>query len=277
MCIITPGCLIVNKYLPIRARQKSMNLLISGCSFTHWPDAPGSPTNVCWPTPLNKLRPDLNITNLAEPGAGNRYIANSIVNYIAEHPDQVDCVLVMWSGVSRLDFLTDITDPSWNKLFDSYGFYRRIESCPNTLGWIFSGGQYGPWIMNHDTISLFRPMYKISSNLSLAYTNLMEIVKTQQFLKSKNIPYRFMSYVNYWHHRDNCSPNGDFGVFKFPELRSVINEIDWESWIFKDKNRDGIYEMAKEAEDYNGDKFHPGANTNREWAKLVSQRLPTTD
>jgi len=251
-----------------------MKVLISGCSFTHWPEHPGSPKNVCWPAPLAQLRPDLTITNLAEPGAGNQYIANSVVRYVLENPNAVDLVMIMWSGVSRLDFLTDISDPNWHSLFDNYGFYRRVESCPNTLGYIFSGGQYGPWVLNSDTTALFRQMYKVSSNLSLAHANLIEIVKTQEFLKSKNIPYRFMSYVNYWNTDENCSPNGDFGVLQYPELRALINSIDWSQWIFKNAQRDGIYEMAKIAQDYNGDRFHPGAQTNLEWAKIVSACLP---
>ena len=179
----------------------------------------------------------------------------------------------MWSGVSRIDFLTDISEPSWHALFDRYGFYRRVEACPNTLGYVFSGGFLGPWTMNSDVTDLFKPMYRVSSNLSLAYNNLIEIVKTQNFLKSQGIPYHFMSYVNYWHDQEHCSPNGDFGVFKYPELKPLISGIDWSRWIFADAQRNGIYEMARAAGDYNGDRFHPGAETNRAWAHTVSQAL----
>lgn len=250
-----------------------MNVLISGCSFTHWPETPGSDKNICWPSHLQRLRPNWKLTNLAEPGAGNVYIANSIVRYVLENPGQVDMVLVMWSGVSRLDFLTDLTEPSWHRLFDSYGFYRRVETCPNTLGYIFSGGQYGPWVLNQEATGLFKQMYKVSNPLSLAHINLIEIVKCQDFLKSRNIPYRFMSYVNYWNQEENCSPNGDFGVLKYRELGSLINGIDWSQWIFSDEQRNGIYEMARAAEDYHGDRFHPGLATNQLWAELVNQRI----
>ena len=250
-----------------------MRVLISGCSFTHWPEHPGSPKNVCWPAPLQQLRPDFEITNLAEPGAGNLYIANSVVRHVLQNPGTVDHVLIMWSGVSRIDFLTDISEPSWHALFDRYGFYRRVESCPNTLGYVFSGGFLGPWTMNSDVTDLFKPMYRVSSNLSLAHNNLIEIVKTQNFLKAKGIPYHFMSYVNYWHDQEYCSPNGDFGVLKYPELKPLIADIDWLRWIFTDHQRNGIYEMARAADDYNGDRFHPGAETNRAWAELVSQAL----
>lgn len=254
-----------------------MKVLISGCSFTHWPETPGSDKNICWPTHLQHLRSNFEIKNLAEPGAGNQYIANSVVRHVLENPGQTDLVLVMWSGVSRLDFLTDLTEPSWHRLFDSYGFYRRVESCPNTLGYIFSGGNYGPWTLNRDITSLFRQLYKVSSDLSLAHTNLIEIVKCQAFLKSQHIPYKFMSYVNYWHHGDHCSPNGDFGVLKYPELAPLIEAIDWSNWIFQNSSKDGIYEMAKSAGDYHGDRFHPGLCTHRAWAELVAEELTKSD
>lgn len=254
-----------------------MNALISGCSFTHWPEGPGNDRNICWPSYLNLHLPNLKITNLAEPGAGNVYIANSIVRYVLENANQVDMVLVMWSGVTRLDFLTDLTDPAWHRLFDSYGFYRRVESCPNTLGYIFSGGQYGPWVLNQEATGLFKQMYKVSDQRSLAHINLIEIVKCQEFLQSRQIPYRFMSYVNYWHSKGACSPNGDFGVLQYPELGPLISSIDWNQWIFSDANKNGIYEMACANEDYHGDRFHPGADTNRRWAQLVVSRLPTVD
>jgi hypothetical protein len=249
-----------------------MKVLVSGCSFTHWPEEPGSDKNICWPSALQKLQPDFEIKNLAEPGAGNVYIANGVVRYLLENPD-FDMVLIMWSGVSRIDFLTDLTNPEWHRMFDDFGFYRRVESCPGQLGYIFSGGALGPWAVNSDMIRLFKGMYKVSNNTSLAHTNLIEIIKCQEFLKAKNIPYRFMSYVNYWNHTDHCSPNGDFGVLKYPELRPLIDNIDWSQWIFRNENKDCIYEMAKETDDYHGDRFHPGSKTHTEWANIVNRHL----
>lgn len=250
-----------------------MKILVSGCSFTHWPEEPGSPNNICWPAHLSRLNSDIEITNLAEPGAGNQYVANSITNAIINKPNYYDMVLAMWTGVSRLDFLTDLTDPAWHALFDSYGFYRRVEQCPNRLGYIFSGGRLGPWDKNPTTRALFSGMYKISDSLSLAYTNLIEIVKTQEFLKSQGIPYRFMSYVNYWGSGQHISPNGDFGLSDYRELQPLIQSIDFNQWIFADDNKNGIYEWAKTTQDYHGDRFHPGIVTHSKWADLVYNRL----
>lgn len=253
--------------------SKSTQVLVSGCSFTHWPDAPGSDKNICWPAHLQKLFPNWIIDNRAEPAAGNVYIANSIARAICDRPDFYDLVLVMWSGVSRLDFLTDLTIPGWGELFDQYGFYRRVEICPNQLGYIFSGGQLGPWIQNTASRRVFNELYKVSGTLSLGHINLIEIVKCQEFLRAKNIPYKFMSYVNYWNDKENVSPNGDFGVMAFPELRPIIKNIDFSNWIFADDDRNGIYEMAKKVEDYHGDQFHPGILTHQRWAEMVAESI----
>lgn len=252
-----------------------MNVLISGCSFTHWPEQPMSPNNICWPSHLQTLHPDWNLTNVAEPGAGNQYIANSVAANLIENPNKYDLVLVMWSGVSRLDHLTSLEDDAWRELFDQYGFYRRVENCPDLLGYIFSGGYYGPWTTNSTTTALFKGLYKVSNKLSLAYTNLMEMLKTQHLLESKKVPYRFMSYVNYWKKDPEYnSPNGDFGVLGFRELNNIINEIDFSKWIFADEEKNGIYEEAKSREDYHGDRFHPGVETHKWWAELVDSQLP---
>lgn len=247
-----------------------MNVLISGCSFTQWPEYPGGP-NICWPKFLGDLNSDWNIKNIAEPAAGNQYIADSVIrSVIQERPDMV---LVMWSGVSRLDYLTSLEDPAWEHLYDSYGFYRRVDDCPNQLGYIFSGGQMGTWYKNDVAHKMFYEMYKVSSPLSLATINLMEIVKLQNFLENKKIPYYFMSYVNYWNTDAVVSPNGDFGVLTFPGLQNLISEINFDRWIFTDDRRNGIYEMAKQQQDFQPDGFHPGISIYQQWAKVVNDYL----
>jgi hypothetical protein len=120
---------------------------------------------------------------------------------------------------------------------------------------------------------MFTQMYKVSSPLSLASINIMEMVKTQHFLKSKGIPYHFMSYVNYWNKDEHVSRNGDFGVLAFPELSSLINEIDFSHWIFTNDQKDGIFELAKEQNNFQPDNFHPGNQTSENWANIVSQRI----
>ena len=245
-----------------------MKILISGCSFTQWPEYPGGP-NICWPRYLGEIDPTLSIRSVAEAAAGNQYISDSIVRTVLE--DRPDHVIAMWSGVTRLDYLTSLEDPAWEELFNSYGFFRRLQN--GKLGYIFSGGQLGTWFKNPVAHKMFYEMYKVSSELSLATINLIEIVKAQNFLKGQGIPYHFMSYVNYWTDKKEISPNGDFGVLAFPELQFLIDAIDFDRWIFINDQKDGIYELSKTNNDFQADGFHPGNNTQRQWAEIINHRL----
>lgn len=245
-----------------------MKILVSGCSFTQWPEYPGGP-NVCWPRYLEPLMPENQIVTVGEAAAGNQYICDSVIRETLTN--RYDQVLVMWSGVSRLDYLTSLEDSAWDSLFDSYGFFRRLPD--GKLGWIFSGGQMGTWFKNPVAHRMFYEMYKVSSELSLATINLMEIVKLQNYLQSKGIPYKFMSYVNYWCRGKRLSPNGDFGVLDFPELYYLIKEIDFNQWIFADDGRKCIYDVAKELNSFMEDGFHPGAAAHTVWAELIQSRI----
>ena len=245
-----------------------MKILKSGCSFTQWPEYPGG-NNICWPKYLADLKPEYTFKTIAEAAAGNQYICDSIIRETISN--QYDQVLVMWSGITRLDYLTSLEDDAWNSLFDSYGFYRRIPG--NKLGWIFSGGQLGTWFKHPVAHKMFYEMYKVSSDLSLATINLMEIVKLQNYLKAKGIPFKFMSYVNYWTNEKHISPNGDFGLLDIPEVQYLINEIDFSCWIFADDDKKCIYDVAKELNSFEADGFHPGAKAHQVWAELISRSI----
>lgn len=245
-----------------------MKFLISGCSFTQWPEYPGGP-NICWPRYFQEQNPHIEIKTVAEAAAGNQYIADSVIRNVSE--ERPDHVIVMWSGVSRLDYLTSLEDPAWDALYDSYGFYRRLPG--NKLGYIFSGGRMGTWFKNPVAHKMFNEMYKVSSDTSLGYINLMEIVKTQNFLKAQGIPYHFMSYVNYWTTKLEVSRNGDFGVLGNRDLAPLVNAIDFDQWIFSDAEKNGLYELAVTNNDFQDDGFHPGNATQEAWAKVISSRF----
>ena len=245
-----------------------MKFLISGCSFTQWPEYPGGP-NICWPRYFQEQNPQVEIKTVAEAAAGNQYIADSVIRNVSE--ERPDHVIVMWSGVSRLDYLTSLEDPAWDALYDSYGFYRRLPG--NKLGYIFSGGRMGTWFKNPVAHKMFNEMYKVSSDTSLGYINLMEIVKTQNFLKAQGIPYHFMSYVNYWNDRPDVSRNGDFGVMGNRDLAPLVNAIDFDHWIFSDNEKNGLYELSIARNDFQADGFHPGNATQEAWARVISSRF----
>jgi hypothetical protein len=141
------------------------------------------------------------------------------------------------------------------------------------LGYIFSGGGVGTWMNHPVSKNIFKELYKVSSEISLGSINLMEMVKLQGFLKSKNIPYHFMSYINYWNREERVSKNGDFGVLQYPELDPFVRELDFSRWIFRNEQRDGVYEIAQELDSWQDDAFHPGDAAHQTWAQLVTDRV----
>lgn len=68
-----------------------MQILVSGCSYT---------ANQVWPSVLFAPK-QYDVTNLGRPGAGNEYIANSVMFNVDTKPD---FVFILWSGFDRSEF-----------------------------------------------------------------------------------------------------------------------------------------------------------------------------
>ena len=223
------------------------------------------------------------MTNLAQMAAGNQYIANSVITELSRN--DYDHVLVMWSGLTRLDFLTDIVNPDWHKILEDYRFYNTLKDTK--LAYVFSGGRRGSW---QDADSLirktFHTQYRVSSDESLGAASLLEMIKLQSYLKTRKINYHFMSYVNYWNSQQ-YRPNGNFGIYQFSELSALAEQIDFDSWIFQDSDKNGLFELSESMDDYidngnyprywphpeNRPGSHPGLKASERWANLVSERL----
>ena len=77
-------------------------LIASGCSFTAGYGLE-DPATQAWPAVLGKLL-GCETVNLAEPGAGNTYILNKVVDFKAANPGSDDLVIMGWSHWGRYDF-----------------------------------------------------------------------------------------------------------------------------------------------------------------------------
>lgn len=225
-----------------------MKILISGCSFS---------SNQMWPYYIK----DAQLTSFAYPGAGNKYIADSI---ISSDIDLYDMVIVMWSGLTRLDI------PVTTDFIDDYSYKNKI----NDQYYIMSGGRIGSWQAHQITTMLFKNLYKLLDNENLAMLSLLEIIKTQEFLKSKNKKFIFSSYVNYWNSpKDWTTRNGDFSLRYVDKAKYLIDKIDFDKWLFLNENKDGIYEYAVENAYLIGDKFHPSPEASLFWAQKTIEKI----
>ena len=205
-----------------------MNFLTSGCSFTGT-----EATNSGWPV---WLQAHGTVKNLGMPGAGNEYIAESIMYELLNNKNKYDCVLVMWSGLQRIDLRVDplFSDNTLQSFVD-------IDYFP-----------IGDMIVK----SGFEKIASVGNEITRAYKSLMEMIKLQSFLADKDIPCYFMSYVNYWNHSEFLI-NRNFGIYRNPLLSKLAENLNFDRFIFGPDN-ECLYEVAKSKEGgLAEDKFHP--------------------
>ena len=95
-----------------------MRILVNGCSFSRGP--------ISWPYYLTNLT-DItgkNLVNLACAGAGNTYIHETTTRILDK--EKFDLVLIMWSGISRIDFQVESID-----FFEKTTYTSKYQSSQN--------------------------------------------------------------------------------------------------------------------------------------------------
>ena len=104
------------------------DILVSGCSFT----ATGN-QEAHW---TSEIFDAYNVINVAKGGAGNRYIASSILSNI-NLVDKPSFVFVLWSGIRRIDI--PFQRDSSNRLYNLYPYYKQCGE----VEYYFTGGNNG--------------------------------------------------------------------------------------------------------------------------------------
>jgi len=230
-----------------------VKLLVVGCSFIRYNG---------WPNLLPQDQ--FEIVDLSLNGCGNRYIADATFNYLLTNA--VDAVVVSWSGLTRLDKIVDRPEQ-----FADY-YYRNTV---NGQTYISSGGAQpgSSWQQYNLARLLFESDYKFLDKTQYGYLSLMEILKLQNFLKLNNITYYFTSYVNYWGKEDRViKSTPDFHLRTVPELESLINQIDFDRFLFVSNDQPKtIQDFAIELNSFDEDGFHPGTQAKQHF---VDQLLP---
>mgnify|MGYP003344898755 CR=1 FL=1 len=104
-------------------------LVTSGCSFTSsttWLEGAAS-----WPGYVRDRSGIQSCIDMSFPGVGNRYIADSIKYAIENYCESYSCkkilVIVMWSGIDRVESICEENSPLNNKVNPCLGnkFYNR--------------------------------------------------------------------------------------------------------------------------------------------------------
>lgn len=234
-----------------------MKLLTVGCSFTA--------DNDSWANRLKNIGHD--VRNLGLSAAGNKYISDATISELILYNKKYDHVLVMWSGLQRNDYLVDST------VIDMYPECRvRTKKITNNFGYI-TGGSAIPGDAHPAAVKVKKEIELITNYELKSYQSLLEILKLQSFLQSNSIPYKFMTYVNYWNSKENII-NNNVGVYKFQSLTALSDYIDFSQFIFYNDNKDGIYEMCLSQVNFlSSDNFHPSALGHTAWGDFVNSKL----
>ena len=221
------------------------NLVIGGCSFTQTPV-----DHLNWSVYLRNAVPGVNYINHARSGAGNNYIADSMIKYLlSEHPGtQETLVVVMWTGVSRVDFNVS------REYYDSLTDWNNKEHTDHARYVCSSGiGVDRPMIPG----SLFRELYTAMDYRALASNTLFQMVSLRNFLENNGYAYKFMSYVNYWQDSpDWYTPNLDFSITHYAQNDPLLLGLG-DQWIWVNEQKDCLYEFAKSRNMLLDDGFHP--------------------
>lgn len=228
------------------------NLVVSGCSFTK------TLYENEWALTLVRQFNINHHVNLAESGAGNFYIADSLQQYLqtSDIDPRETLVLIMWSGPSRIDLTVS----------DEY--YRMVQTPYKASvagkNYIFSGGELGTWQTDSLVRPVFENVYKTKNFTTLAQDTITNIIQTREFLKHNGYSFFFMSYVNYWQPTADYVSDMDLSIgYHIPELASVSDTTDW-IWI--NENKDCFYEYAKTRQLIGADGFHPDEQAHRDFA-----------
>lgn len=225
-------------------------VLISGCSFLQ-------------PKILDTILQARRIQtkNVACSGAGNRYIADSIMDH---YDSTIDTVYVFFSGLHRVD----ITIPKdlAEIIIDDYKFHSTLK---NTT-YLFSGGQAGTW-SGEETESeikeLFKSQYKTFNLNYLAENSLLEVAKCLNFLESKKIKYKWSFIYDIFHNYENDKAEHSLG--HIDKDFHALRHINWDHYIDLT-----MYEFGIDNGYISDDEFHlTGKGCNQYFLKILDQLL----
>lgn len=218
-----------------------MRILTNGCSFT------ARSATSTWPYLLGTNE----VKNLAEHGAGNQWICDGTIAELCEN--SYDLVLIMWSGLARLDWTVE------KEFCQSMPVFKEEEYTGGPI--VFTSVNNFNIHYIHNEQDCFKSVSAVTGIRERTFNSLMRIISLQSYLKSRNINYRFMSYMNFWE---------DVYGLGFEKLD---HQIDFSRWLFTDNDRNGLYELSQDQNLYADDGFHPNEQAHEQWASLIRTNI----
>jgi len=253
--------------------------IAGGCSFTFGhelsDDERGKiPSKNSWAHGLyghGKPRGDYICT--AYPGSGNSGIARRVFNAVANLED-VECVVVMWSFLSRYDWAMprhkDLENTRWASISPWDTNSGNEEAFKNLAG---SETQQEQWKFRREAFEdtgikdFAESIYKYAANqYHETYLSWKSIIWLQNILEKKEIPYMFTLADNTLFY-DVFKPHKD----QDPLMTALHNEIDFTKWFSFGDRMMGFNQWAL-LNDYPRGTTHPLDEAHRDAVQLM---LPT--
>lgn len=196
----------------------------------------------------------------ATPGAGNQSMAARVIYECSLQ--NFDEVVVIWSGINRLDFpigkpLHDVQSKDQDNQF-KYGYFTELGD----MVWYHSGG----WGLSGCCDPCPKFLQTFFKNQYLGFTNryvsdltLLAIIQVQGFLASRGIPYQ-MSFI-YDVYADYAEAQYFPGLGSLDRTSSLNSHVDWTKFYMDTP----MFEYAQDTKQMSKDQFHPISECMIEW------------
>ena len=209
----------------------------------------------------------------AHPGSGNSGIARRVFNAVANNKD-IDCVVVMWSFLSRYDWAMprhrDLENTRWASISPWDTNSGNEEAFRNLVG---SEAQQEQWKTRRDTFAetgvkpFAEAIYKHAANqYHETYLSWKSIIWLQNILEKKQIPFMFTLADNTLFY-DELKQHKD----QDPLMKALHGEIDFTKWFSFGERMMGFNQWAL-LNNYPRGTTHPLDEAHRDAVQLM---LPT--
>ena len=210
-------------------------LIVSGCSFT---DCYGNTKHpITWPGYLSERARFNQVIDLSHSGAGNEYIATSIVNQIesmSTNDLSNSMVIIIWSGIGRKENL--IQTNLENAQIDNIEFEHDIKSQTT----YFPGEALRSW---------------------------KNIVMMQHYLENKNLPFGFSFFVNTFDPPFLPRRMSSNVAWQKSLPQGKIDILKKCNWIHDHKQ--SLFEYCFEHDFLQSDLFHPNIHGHMSWTDQI--------
>jgi hypothetical protein len=194
-------------------QSRYQNLLVSGCSYT-WNN---SNQHICtWPYYLRDLANFEEVFDCSQGGAGNNHIFNSVVNELSTNQNLTPnntCVIIMWSGLERVDFICRSDVVKNSRPTGLTGYYQFDEA--DTFA------SLSVWPSSKDSLQELLKTYRVTVDLSAQILeSAIKIIALKEFLQSLGYTFCFVDW------RDQQYQINNFDNTIVDKASSTISKIE---------------------------------------------------